>query len=73
MSERQRLVSENYRFRAEAAEALAARYEQALRELLDSVGVVLDDDRLGYIEVQLDPDALATARAALAAGGTQPG
>jgi hypothetical protein len=52
-----------------ALDALAARLkaaEQALRNLLDDMGVVDIDPRFDYVEAQITRTVLADARAALA-------
>lgn len=50
----------------DAGDEIAALIEAA-RELHDDVGVVFSDDRLDYIEVQMDPASLARLEEALAA------
>ena len=53
--------------------ARVAELEAALRDLLDSMGIVLDDPRLSYVEVQVDRVDLDEARAALATAPTNEG
>jgi hypothetical protein len=53
--------------RAEAAEAHATAYEEALRELVEGEPDDIDP-RLDYVYLQVDRDAVVRARAALDAG-----
>lgn len=65
----EQVVSEDYRKRAEAAEALAARYEQALREIAREYERWDDADREHpWDDVRAAWNAITTAEAALAAG-----
>ena len=58
-------VVERERQRAIRAEAEVKSLTDALRALLDDMGVVLDDPRLRYVEVQISRVALDKAREAL--------
>lgn len=61
---------EVFESRAEKAEsklALAMPVIEAARGVLDGMGVVMDDERLGYIEAQLGRDDVANLRSILAA------
>jgi hypothetical protein len=52
--------------RAEQAVAERDRYRDALRELLEGLGIELDDARMKYIVAQVDRDSYEAAVAALA-------